>query len=150
MSSPDHLSEESILDAQQELLETSLPLVFAAFEAAANSGVAQPVVLLLDCEDPLGRQIAQSWLGASTVQEAIEYRQLTDTMELATDDGVPGQTTVFAHAFSLDACREEVPAVFPYLAPVFDQQLPANTFLAIAVTCGGACALTVPLSAQAV
>ncbi|MCH2114899.1 MAG: hypothetical protein MK171_08325 [Pirellulales bacterium] len=149
MCSQNQPGEESILDSQQELLETSLPLVFAAYDAARKSGMDQPVVLLIDCEDAIGRKIVRSWLGADTVQEAIEYRQLMDSTELAASDEAPGgQTTVFAHAFSLEACRQEVPAVFPYLSSVFDELLPANAFLAIAVTCGGASALTVPLSAR--
>jgi len=149
MNRRDDSDQESILDAQQELLETSLPLVFAAYDAASQAGMSQPVVLLLDCEDEVGSQIAQSWLGRDTVEEAVEYRQLMDAAEVgANEEEVGSQTTIFAHAFSLEECRAEVPVVFPYLATVFDEELAPHTFLAVAVTCGGACALTVPLSAR--
>ena len=57
-------------------------------------------------------------------------------------------TTVFAHAFSWDECRQEVPAVFPYLQDVFEQDLPEDGFLAISVTAGGASVLTVPFEVR--
>ncbi|MCG8448556.1 MAG: hypothetical protein MI725_03125 [Pirellulales bacterium] len=142
MSNPEQPGEETILEAQQELLETSLPLVFAAYDAARQAGIGQPVVFLLDCEDEIGREIANNWLGTATVQDAVEQRRLTE------DEHPEEQTTVFAHAFPRQECLQEVPEVFPYLAPVFEQDPPQEGFLAIAVTCGGASALTVPLSAR--
>ncbi len=133
-------SQESALQAQQELLENSLPAAFSAYDLAKSEGIAEPVVFLLDCEDEIGGEIARSWLGNDAVEEAIEQRQM--------DDGEEGLTTLFAHAFPLEKCREEVPAIFPYLEPVFSEALPPESFLAIVVTCGGASALTVPFSAR--
>ena len=144
MTNPEQLSEDSALEAQQELLETSLPLVFDAYDAATTSGMRQPVVFLLDCEDAIGREIAEGWLSTEAVRAAVEQQQL-----LAADVAEAGsQTTVFAHAFPLEDCRTEVPEVFPYLTPVFSADSPRDGFLVIAVTCGGASALTVPLSAR--
>ena len=148
MSNPEHPSEEAALEAQQELLESSLPLVFEAYDIATKAGNSSPVVILLDCEDDVGREIAESWLGAGAVQEAIEQRQLLEEDNADDSDDINDQTTVFAHAFPIEECRQEVPEVFPYLAPVFSADLPQDGFLVIAVTCGGASALTVPLSAR--
>lgn len=126
--------------AQQELLESSLELVFAAYDDAVAEAMVEPVVFLLDCEDAIGEQIANAWLGAENVRNAVTEQQLAE----------PGGelTTVFAQAFPMAESRREVPAVFAYLAPIFDTELPADGFLAIAVTAGGASAFTVPLSAR--
>lgn len=151
MNNSDHPSEEAALEAQQELLESSLPLVFEAYDIATKDGNSSPVVILLDCEDEVGREIAESWLGVEAVQEAVEQRQLLETnhaVDADDSEDINGQTTVFAHAFPIEECRQEVPEVFPYLAPVFSADLPQDGFLVIAVTCGGASALTVPLSAR--
>lgn len=131
------------LEEQQELLENSLPAAFSAYDAAKQQGIVEPVIFLLDCEDEIGREIASSWLGNEAIEDAIEQRQLSDADE---EDG--SVTTVFAHAFPLEQCRREVPTVFPYLKPVFNETLPENSFLAIVVASGGASALTVPLAAR--
>jgi len=135
-----HSSQESALQDQQELLESSLPAAFSAYDLAKREGMAQPVVFLLDCEDEIGGEIARSWLGSEAVEEAIEQR--------LADGGEAGLTTVFAYAFPFEKCREEVPEIFPYLKPVFSETLPHESFLAIVVTCGGASALTVPFSVR--
>jgi len=132
--------QESTLQAQQELLENSLPAAFSAYDLAKGEGMADPVVFLLDCEDEIGGEIARSWLGGDAIDEAIEQRRA--------EDGEEGQTTVFAYAFPFEKCREEVPAIFPYLKPIFSKALPRESFLAIVVTYGGASALTVPFSAR--
>ncbi len=126
-------------DAQQTLLENSLPAAFEAYDTAVEAEIAQPVVFLLDCEDAIGGEIARSWLGEEVVAEAMGEQP-------------PGEdsTTVFAHAFSWDQCRQEVPAVFPYLQEVFEQEQPDDGFWAISVTAGGASALTVPFAARPV
>ncbi|MBD15703.1 MAG: hypothetical protein CMJ72_11130 [Planctomycetaceae bacterium] len=141
MSFADQSGDDSILESQQELLESCLPLVFDAYDEALAAGLDQPVVFLLDCEDAVGHEIAVGWLGTEAVEQAVEQRQLF------TEDQA-SQTTVFAHAFPFENCVAEVPEVFPYLAPVFSVELPPDGFLVIAVTCGGASALTVPLTAR--
>ena len=128
------------LEEQQLLLESSLRLVFAAYDAAQRERMRDPVVLLLDCEDAIGGEIARGWLGADAVAEAIQERRSSGAS--------PEETTVFAHAFPWAQCRSEVPAVFSYLTSVFEQSPPQDGFLAIAVAAGGASALTVPFAAR--
>ncbi len=135
---------ETALDLQQELLEGSLPAVFSAFDEATSKGMAGPVVFVLDCEDPIGGEVARAWLGTEAVDDAIEQRQLQE----ATEGQVTEETTIFVYAFPFDQCSEEVPRIFPYLGAMFNQPLPEDGVLAIAVTCGGASALTVPFSAR--
>jgi hypothetical protein len=126
------------LEAQQWLLESSLPLAFDAYDEAVRAKQRDPVVFILDCEDAIGGEIARSWLGEQVIADAIADRSLEDD---------ESETTVFAHAFPLAKCRTEVPAVFPYLTGVFERA-PADGFLAISVTAGGASALTVPFEAR--
>lgn len=141
MSMNEAFNEDQILEIQQDLLESSLELAFSTYDNALKSGMKNPVVFVLDCEDAVGREIADQWLGREAVDEAIEQQQLLSETE-------DPQTTVFAYAFPYKTCCTEVPAVFDYLAPVFESDPPADGFLAIAVTCGGASALTVPHSVR--
>lgn len=131
--------DQSALEEQQALLEDSLELVRSVYDSAVREAVDEPVVILLDCEDSIGGQIARGWLGSAVVDEAIEDQRA--------DDPSGETTTVFARAFPLSECAQQIPAVFPYLAPIFAQALPADGFLAISVAAGGASALTVPFSA---
>jgi hypothetical protein len=130
--------ENAALEAQQALLETSLPLVFDVYDDAISRQIETPVVLLIDCEDDIGGEIARGWLGDENVDEAI----LDETAERTSSDA----TTVFAVAFSLAECQREVPAVFPYLAPAL--AAPNAGFLAISITSGGASVLIVPEDAR--
>lgn len=136
--SGDSSSEDDALEAQQWLLESSLALVFDAYDEAVAANERDPVVFILDCEDAVGGEIARSWLGEQAIADAIADRALEDE---------ESETTVFAHAFPFAKCRTEVPAVFPYLKGAFEQP-PADGFLAISVTAGGASALTVPFAAR--
>jgi hypothetical protein len=129
---------EEALEAQQALLETSLPLVFEVYDDAIKRKVKEPVVLLLDCEDEIGGEIARSWLGDDSVEDAIFH----EAADRESDD----ETTVFAIAFPLAECRREIPRVFPYLEPALNA--PANGFLAVSVTAGGASVLIVPPDAH--
>lgn len=136
--SGDSSSEDDALEAQQWLLESSLALVFDAYDEAVAANERDPVVFILDCEDAVGGEIARSWLGEQAIADAIADRALEDE---------ESETTVFAHAFPFAKCRTEVPAVFPYLKGAFERP-PADGFLAISVTAGGASALTVPFAAR--
>ncbi len=141
MSHTEDASEgEAAALAQQELLESCLEVVFDAYDEAIDDEMIDPVVFVIDCEDEIGEQIAHAWLGESTVRDAVAEQQLND----------PGsdRTTVFAYAFPFVDSRREVPVVFEYLAPVFEQSPPPDGFLAIAVTAGGAAAFTVPHAAR--
>lgn len=129
---------EEALEAQQMLLETSLPLAFEAYDEAVKRKVPEPVVLLIDCEDEIGGEIARAWLGDEAVDDAI----LAESAERGSDN----ETTVFAVGYSLAECQREIPAVFPYLEPAL--RAPADGFLAISVTAGGASVLIVPADAR--
>lgn len=131
--------EEIALEEQQHLLESTLPIVFEAYDDALSRQVSDPVVILLDCEDEIGSEIARSWLGDEAVDDAIAAQAATDPEGEA--------TTVFAFAYPLAECRQEIPPVFPYLAPAL-QEAPAGGFLAVSVTSGGASVLIVPLDAR--
>jgi hypothetical protein len=135
------------LEQQQALLEGSLTLVFTAYDEAVADGVSDPVVILLECEVPIGEIVARGWLGAEAVDIAVG-QVAAEPSGLVELSGQDEQTTVFAYAFAWEACQQEVPAVFPYLAPVFEQPPPQDGFLAISVTSGGASALTVPWDAR--
>ena len=121
------------------LLETSLPLVFEAYDDALARKLEEPVVILLDCEDQIGGEIARSWLGEEAVDDAIAHH--------AASDPTPDETTVFAVAFPLAECRREIPPVFPYLEPALESA-PTAGFLAISVAAGGASVLIVPPDAR--
>jgi hypothetical protein len=131
---------EAALEAQQMLLETSLPLAFEAYDDAIKRKLKDPVVLLLDCEDQIGGEIARTWLGDEAVEDAIAHN--------AASDPSADETTVFAYAFSLEECRREIPPVFPYLAPALNGPPDPRGFWAISITAGGASILTVPPEAR--
>jgi hypothetical protein len=131
---------DEALEAQQALVETSLPAVFEAYDEAIEQAVEHPVVLLLDCEDAIGGEIARSMLGEETVADAIAYR--------AADSDETDETTVFAAAFSLTDCRRELGPVFPYLAPGLAGPPAGGGFWVISVTSGGASLLEAPLDAR--
>lgn len=123
------------LEQQQLLAESSLDLLFETFDAAVADGVKSPVIILVDCEDEIGSQIARAWLGDEAVDDAVANNRESDT-------------TVYARAESWKQCQLEVPETFEYLAPVFADGPPADGFLVISITAGGASALTVPMSAR--
>lgn len=128
-------SPDDPLEQQQALAETSLPLLFSTYDEARSAGMADPVVVLLDCEDRIGGQIARAWLGDDAVNDAIGLNDESDT-------------TVFARPFPWKESQREIPKTFTYLAPVFQNPPPTEGFLVISVTAGGASALTVPYDAR--
>ncbi|QDU56238.1 hypothetical protein [Aeoliella mucimassa] len=123
------------LEQQQELAESSLPLLFETYDQAIERGLKTPVVILVDCEDEIGGQIARAWLGDDAVDDAIANN--TDS-----------ETTVYARAESWKQCKQAVPETFEYLAPVFAEGPPDDGFLVVSVTAGGASALSVPMDAR--
>ncbi|MBX3424384.1 MAG: hypothetical protein KF688_01770 [Pirellulales bacterium] len=130
---------EAALESQQALLESCLPLVFAEYDEAIQRNVPTPVVVLVDCEDEIGGEIARAWVGDEAVEAAIAEQ------EFARES--PEETTTFARVVSFAEARREIPEVFPYLAPALATP-PQEGFLAISVTAGGASVLTVPPSAR--
>ena len=133
---PSGNSHDDPLELQQLLVESSLSLLFETYDNAVQDGVKQPTVILLDCEDEIGGQIAEAWLGQEVVQDAIA------------DGSDQAETTVYARAMSWKICSQQIPEAFEYLAPVFDGPPPADGFLVVSVTAGGASALTVPPEAR--
>ena len=127
---------EAAIEEQQNLVESSLPAVFEAYDAALEEKIPQPVVMVIDCLDEFGGQIAVAWVGEEAVEEAIAERDPED------------DTVVFAAAFSWEDCRREVPEFFPYLAPIFEGAPPVDGVLVVSVTSGGASALTAPFDAR--
>lgn len=123
------------LDQQQELAESSLALLFETYDEALERGMKSPVVILLDCEDEIGGQIARAWLGDEAVDDAIA-------------NNTDGETTVYARAEGWQQCKRDVPETFEYLAPVFAEGPPTDGFMVVSVTAGGASALTVPMEAR--
>lgn len=129
------MSNDDPLEQQQTLAESSLALLFETYDAAVQAKVDQPVVILLDCEDEIGGEIARAWLGDDVVDDAIS--NITEE-----------EATVYARAEPWNVCRSEVAQMFEYLAPVFEQSPPEDGFLVVSVTAGGASALTVPMDAR--
>ncbi len=125
---------------REELLESSLPLVFETYDEAAKSRVAEPVVFLIDCEDPLGGQIARSWLGDDAVDSAIAMQ--------SSEEGAAERTTVFARAFPFDQTRSEVARTFPYLNGSFAGAPPTDALIAVVVSYGGAATFFVPYDSR--
>ncbi|MEX0936423.1 MAG: hypothetical protein WDZ59_01085 [Pirellulales bacterium] len=125
---------------REELIESSLPLVFETYDDAIRAGVVEPVVLLVDCEDQIGQQIAIQWVGEEAVEAAIAAQ--------AGESDTPDTTTALARAVSFRECRREIPASFPYLRGTFAQPPPRGGFVAVVISFGGAATFTVPQDAR--
>ncbi|TWT42527.1 hypothetical protein [Botrimarina hoheduenensis] len=146
---------EAALDAQQTLVESSLPLVREVFLQAQRDRVAHPLVVLIDCEDELGGDVARGWLGDETVNDAIALQhaeqvaarenEAADEPEHDEDHDEPA-TTVYAHGIAWSEARGVLSAAFPYLEPILDMKPAPEGILVISITAGGASALTAPLS----
>jgi hypothetical protein len=141
---------EAALEAQQWLAESSLDAVFEAYDEAVEQGLESPVIVLVDCEDELGGEIARGWLGEEAVEEAILWRQSEDTLAAEQDGGDEEddedeeRTTVFARAVGWSDAAKEISEAFPYLVEAFEEGPPDDGVLVISITAGGASALTAP------
>jgi len=123
---------------RDDLVESNFDALVTAYREALQAGVADPVAFLVDCEDPIGNEIARAWEGDEPVREAIaEARAARDDDEAAAE-----ATTILIRAFSFADCREEVPAVFPYLARSFAQPPAAGQMLLVAIAAEGAATFT--------
>lgn len=127
------------LELQQLLVESTLPLVFETYDHAIEEGVAQPIILVVDCEDELGGQIARGWLGDEAIDDAIAAES---------GDDPENETTALARAVGWSDAGQAISDAFPYLAPIFDGRPPEDGVLVIGVTAGGASALTAPWEAR--
>ncbi|MGL4514348.1 MAG: hypothetical protein ACRCT8_14770 [Lacipirellulaceae bacterium] len=142
---------EAALEAQQWLAESSLGAVFEAYDEAVEQGLEAPVVVLVDCEDELGSEIARGWLGDEAVDDAILWRESDDQLAAEAEESAEDEldedeerTTVFARAVGWTDCRDEIAEAFPYLSDAFDEGPPDDGVLVISITAGGASALTAP------
>jgi hypothetical protein len=131
------------MDEIEALVESCLPLIFETYDAATKERLREPVVLLIDCEDAMGREMAEAWLGKEAVEDSVLAVQAEQGDAVDEHGNAADYTTVFARAVPLAACRQEVPVVFPYLAGAFDA-LPPDAVLIMAVSAGGAATFVVP------
>ena len=138
MCPPDFADDQQAIQQQQALAESCLSLLTDTWQDAVDDGLENPVVILVDCEDDYGGQMARAWLGDEVVSDAIAEVH---------EDGEEGATTVFARSVTWQQCRDEIVDVFPYLKPAFADSPPTDGFMAVSVTSGGACALSVPRDA---
>ena len=140
---PHRMSDETLnqaLEQQQDLVEANLPTVFAAYDEAQSEGINQPLILLVDCEDELGGQIARGWLGDEQVDNAIAIENQSEENE--------SLTTLFALPIEWQESREELSNSFPYLSNFFGANYPQNGLLVLSITAGGASGLSVPFDAR--
>lgn len=139
------MSDESLnqaLEQQQDLVEANLPTVFTAYDEAKTEEINEPLILLVDCEDELGGQIARGWLGDEQVDNAISIENQSKESE--------SLTTLFALPTEWQESREELSESFPYLAEFFEGDYPKDGLLVLSITAGGASGLGVPFDAREV
>ncbi|MEO1496885.1 MAG: hypothetical protein AAFV43_07015 [Planctomycetota bacterium] len=134
---------EAALEAQQTLVESSLELVRTTYRESLDEGVKRPVVVLVDCEDDLGGQVARGWLGDEEIDDAIALQHADNEADHDADAGV--DTTVFARALPWNEAAGDLREAFPYLAPALDTPPSDDGVFVISITAGGASALTAPL-----
>lgn len=132
------MTEDDPLEMQQALVEASLAAVFTAYDDAAQRGEQDPLVVLLDCEDELGGEIARGWLGDEAVDDAIASQHAEDEEQM----------TVFARALPWKESHGELSEAFPYLADALSAPPAADAVLVVVVAAGGASAFTAPADAR--
>ena len=129
--------EDLDMEGRQSLVEQSLPDLWDAYDQALTDGLSHPVIFLIDCEDPIGGQIARQWEGDDAVDAAI----LANTEESSADAAGEAVTTTLIRAFPFQDCQREVPQLFPYLSGSFAQP-PPDGLLVIVISYGGAATFT--------
>jgi hypothetical protein len=127
------------MEGRQSLVEQSLPDLWDAYDQALSDGLSYPVIFLVDCEDPIGGQIARQWEGDDAVDAAI----LAHTEESATGTADEKVTTTLVRAFPFQDCQREVPQLFPYLSGSFAEP-PPDGFLVLVISYGGAATFIAP------
>lgn len=131
---------EQDMELRQALGDSSLPQLFEAFDLGLEEGLADPVVLLMDCEDEIGSRFARGWVGDSAVDAALK--------EQRPSAGEEPITITLALALDFTECQTEIPQYLPYLAETFQEPPPLEGFLAVVITSGGAATFTVPFAAR--
>ncbi|NIM09929.1 MAG: hypothetical protein GTO53_12530 [Planctomycetales bacterium] len=131
--------EDLDMEGRASLVEQSLAQLQAAYDQALRDEVRQPVIFLIDCEDPLGSQLARQWEGDDAVDGAI----LANTGQAASGSDEETFTTTLVRALPFGECQREVPQLFPYLNGSFAQP-PHDGFLVVVISYGGAATFTAP------
>jgi hypothetical protein len=131
--------DEQDMEGRQSLVEHCLPALFDAYDQAQTDGILDPVIFLIDCEDPIGGEIARQWEGDDGVDVAI----LANADDSPADSEGEGPTTTLVRAFPFADCQHDIPEVFPYLSGSFAAP-PSEGFLIVVVSFGGAATLNAP------
>ncbi len=145
------MDEQTAAALREHLVESNFKQVLDGYQAAIKGGEKNPVVFLLDCEDPIGGEIARAWEGDEAVDEAIlDAQHEQPSGDAASEEGssqesTETRTTILVRAFPFADCREEIPEVFPYLAESFQEEPAAGNFLVIVVAAEGAATFTAPV-----
>lgn len=114
--------------ARSHLAESNFDKMCSVYQRAAAHGAESFVVLVLDCADVLGNQLARLCLGHDRIEAELSAR----------DGGSqPGATMTLVIPTDYEATREGLLATFPELEADFTPPAPDN-FLAVIVTAGGA------------
>jgi len=122
------------MDGREALADECIERVLQAHREAGKENVLEPVVFLIDCEDPIGSELARAWEGDDAVDGAILAG--AEQSDDARDDSWAITTLVRAVGFA--ECRREVVELFPYLAASFEAPPPAGQILIVVVAYGGA------------
>lgn len=127
---------------RETMVESCLDRIFVAYDLGIHEGIVDPVVLLVDCEDSVGGEVARGWEGDDAVDGAIMANADSDSNHEDTP------TTILIRAVSFVDSQMDIPECFPYLQETFSQDSGADEFYVVAITFGGAGAFTVPFSAR--
>ena len=137
---------EHDMDGREALLESSLGSLFDAFDIALLEGVSEPVLLLIDCEDPIGAPIARKWEGNDAVDAAIMSNAMED--ETSDSDNEERVTTVLIKTVPLFDSQQELSQWFPYLADALARGPAVGGFYVVVISFGGAGVFTVPMATR--
>ncbi len=135
---------EHDMDGREALLESSLGSLFDAFDIALEEGVSEPVLLLIDCEDPIGAPIARKWEGNDAVDAAI----MSNAIEDETSDNEEQATTVLIKTVPLFDSQQDLSQWFPYLADALARGPAVGGFYVVVISFGGAGVFTVPMATR--
>ena len=114
--------------ARSQLAEANYDQMCEVYRRAAAAGAAAFVVLVLDCGDVLGNQLARLCVGDARIEAELAARE---------GGSRAGATMTLVVPTDYEQTREGLLASFPELEADFTPPTPDN-FLAVLVTSGGA------------
>ena len=135
---------EHDMDGREILIESALPQLFGAFDAAVEGGLIDPVVLLIDCEDTIGGPIAREWDGSDAVDAAI----MSNAIDGQTSNTDERTTTILVKTVSFFDGQQELSRWFPYLSDALSKGPTVDEFYVVVISFGGAGVFTVPMSVR--